>query len=75
MEQITQTMEQNTTELEQTPKRGRGRPKGTCKFTDEERAEKARLKSKRHYDRNPEKERERKRLEYHRKKEENIIKV
>ena len=75
MEQITQTMEQNTTELEQTPKRGRGRPKGTCKLTDEERAEKARLKSKRHYDRNPEKERERKRLEYHRKEEENISKV
>ena len=41
MEQITQTMEQNTTELEQTPKRGRGRPKGTCKLTDEERAEKS----------------------------------
>ena len=68
-------MEKNTTELEQTTKRGRGRPKGTCKFTDEERREKARLKSKRHYDRNPEKERERKRLEYRRKKEENIIKV
>ena len=68
-------MDKNTNEVEYTPKRGRGRPNGICKLTDEERAEKARLKSKRHYDRNPEKDRERKRLEYHRKKEENITKV
>ena len=36
-------MDKNTTELEQTPKRGRGRPKGTCKFTDEERSEKSKV--------------------------------
>ena len=47
-----------------------GRPKGTCKFSDEEKREKARLKSKKYYDLNPEKQRERKRNEYARKKEE-----
>ena len=40
MEQITQSMEQNTTELEyisiyDRPKRGKGRPKGS-KYTDAE---------------------------------------
>ena len=47
----------------------RGRPKGSCKLSDEERREKARLKSKTYYDRDPEKERERKRLEHARKLE------
>ena len=46
MEQITQTMEQNTTELEYVsiydrPKRGKGRPKGS-KYTDAEKLEKRR---------------------------------
>ena len=51
---------ENTTEVEyisiyeQRPRSGkpRGRPKGTCKLSDEERREKARLKSKRYYDMN-----------------------
>ena len=67
----TPTME-NTTEVEYISiydKPKRGRPKGTCKLSDEEKRERARLKSKRYYDMNPEKERERKRLEYARKKE------
>ena len=70
----TQAMD-NATEVtnicvcEQPPKQ-RGRPKGSCKLSDEERREKARLKSKRYYDMNPEKQRERKRLEYAKKKEE-----
>ena len=45
----------------------RGRPKGTCKFSDEERRERARLNSKKYYDMNIEKERARKR-EYARNK-------
>ena len=45
----------------------RGRPKGTCKFSDEERRERARLSSKKYYDMNIEKERTRKR-EYARNK-------
>ena len=55
---------------EQRPRSGKptGRPKGTCKFSDDERRERARLKSKKYYDMNPEKERERKILEYARKK-------
>ncbi|MCR9067157.1 MAG: hypothetical protein NXI00_24540, partial [Cytophagales bacterium] len=55
---------------EQQPPKQRGRPKGSCKLSDEEKREKARLKSKKYYDMNPEKQRERKRLEYARKKEE-----
>ena len=71
----TQAME-NTTEVEyvsiyeQRPRKPKGRPRGTYKLSDEEKREKARLKSKRYYDANPEKERQRKRLEYARKKEE-----
>ena len=45
----------------------RGRPKGTCKFSEEERRERARLSSKNYYDMNIEKERARKR-EYARNK-------
>ena len=45
-----------------------GRPKGTCKFFDEEKQEKARLNAKRDYDMNLEKERARKRLECAREK-------
>ena len=59
---------ENTTEAqyisiyEQRPRSGkpRGRPKGTCKFSEEERRARARLKSKNIYDMNPEKERDRK---------------
>ena len=58
---------ENTTEAvyisiyEQRPRSGkpRGRPKGTCKFSDEERRERARLITKK-YDMDPEKQRERK---------------
>ena len=46
----------------------KGRPKGTGKYTPEEKREKARLNSRRYYESNAEKERERKRLEYHAKK-------
>ena len=72
MEQITQTMEQNTTELEyisiyDKPKRGKGRPKGS-KYTDEEKSERARISTKDYYYRNIEKERERHRLLYYKKK-------
>ena len=49
----------------------RGRPKGTTKFTLEEHREKARLRSKRYYEENIEKERERKRMDYHSKKKGN----
>ena len=54
---------------ERRPRSGkpRGRPQGTCKFSDEERPERARLKSTKYYDMNPEMERERQRLEYARK--------
>ena len=51
------------------PKKKTGRPKGTCKFTDEERKERVRIRSKSYYDANAGKERERKRLEYQAKKE------
>ena len=49
----------------------KGRPKGTGKFTPEELRERARLRSKRYYDENIEKERERKRMDYHSKKKDN----
>ena len=44
-------------------------PNGTCKFTDEDRKERARIRSKSYYVANAEKERERKRLEYQAKEE------
>ena len=67
---------ENTTEAvyisiyEQRPhsSKPRGRPKGTCKFCDEERRERALLKSKQDCDMNPEKECERQQVEYARKK-------
>jgi len=49
----------------------KGRPKGTAKYTPEEKRERARLNSRRYYELNTEKERERKRLEYHAKKNNN----
>ena len=64
-------MDKNTTELEyisiyDRPKR-RGAPRGS-KYTDEEKAERARISTKNYYYRNIEKEQERKRLYYIRKK-------
>ena len=47
------------------PKKKLGRPKGTNKFTDEEKKERSRMRSKRYYDENIEQEREIKRLYYH----------
>ena len=57
---------ENTTEVEyiyiyeQLPRssKPKGRPKGTCKFSDEERRERARLRPNKHYDMDPEKQRE-----------------
>ena len=71
IEQRTQTMETNTTQLEyisiyDRPKRG---PRGN-KYTDEEKAERARISTRNCYYRNIEKEIGRKRLIHHRKKEE-----
>ena len=72
MEQSTQTMDKNTTELEyisiyDRPKRGKGRPKGS-KYTDEENIMRSRISTKDYYNRNTEKERERHRLLYYKKK-------
>ena len=72
MEQSTQTMEQNTTELEyisiyDKPKREKGRPKGS-KYTDEEKIMRSRISTKDYYNRNIEKERERHILLYYQKK-------
>ena len=47
------------------PKKKLGRPKGTNKFTDEEKKGRSRMRPKRYYDENIEKERERKSLDYH----------
>ena len=49
----------------------KGRPKGTGKLTPEELRERARMRSKRYYDENIEKERERKRMDYYSKKKGN----
>ena len=46
------------------PKKKKGRPKGTCIFTEEENKERARQRARLYYSLNFEKERERKRLEY-----------
>ena len=67
MEQSTQT---NRTDIEyismyERPKKKLGRPKGTNKFTDEEKKGRSRMRPKRYYDENIEKERERKRSDYH----------
>ena len=50
----------------------KGRPKGTAIFTQEEAKERARQRARLYYSLNFEKERERKRMEYHAKKE-NVI--
>ena len=60
MEQSTQT-----TNNHERIKKTMGRPKGTGIFTDEENKERARQRSMLYYSLKYEKERERKRLEYH----------
>ena len=50
-------------------KRKKGRPKGTAIFTEEENKERARIRARLYHSLNFEKERERKRMEYHAKKE------
>jgi hypothetical protein len=71
MEKSTQT---NRTDIEyisiyeQRPKKQRGRPKGS-KYTDEEKAERARLSTMKYYYNNLEKERERSRINKAKKKE------
>ena len=60
MEQSTQT-----TNINERPKRKLGRPKRTGIFTEEENKERARQRSILYYSLNSEKEKERKRLEYH----------
>ena len=67
MEQSTQT--NNITER---PKKKKGRPNGTAIFTPEEAKERARQRARLYYSLNFEKERERKRMEHHAKKE-NVI--
>ena len=62
-------MEQSTPT--ERPKK-KGRPKGTAIFTQEEAKERARQRAILYYSLNFEKERERKRMEYHAKKE-NVI--
>ena len=64
MEQSTQT--NNKLEL---PKKKKGRPKGTGLYTEEENKERARQRARLYYSLNCEKEPERKRLEYHAKKD------
>ena len=63
MEKSTQT---NTTDIEyisiyDKPKRGKGRPRGS-KYTDDEKAERARLSTMKYYYNNIEKEKERARI-------------
>jgi hypothetical protein len=71
LEKYNETLDNlNSTDIHQIVK-VKGRPKGTCKFTPEELRERARLRSKRYYDENIEKERERKRMDYHSKKKDN----
>ena len=67
MEQSTQTTYNN-----EGVKKKKGRPKGTAIFTPEENKERARQRAILYYSLNFEKERERKRLEYHAKKE-NVV--
>ena len=64
MEQSTQT-----NNIIERPKKKKGRPKGTAIFTEEENKERARQRAILYYSLNFEKERERKRMEYHAKKE------
>ena len=64
MEQSTQT-----NNIIERPKKKKGRPKGTAIFTEEENKERARQRAILYYSLNFEKERERKRMEYHAKQE------
>ena len=66
MEQRTQT-----TNINERPKKKKGRPKGTAIYTEGEAKERARQSARLNYSLNFEKERGRKRLEYHAKK--NIV--
>ena len=63
MEQSTQT-----TSINERPKEQMGRPKGTGLYTEEENKKRARQRSRLYYSLNFEKERERKRLEHHAKR-------
>ena len=63
MEQSTQT-----TNINEITKRRKGRPKGTGIYTEEENKERARQRARLYYSLNSEIERERKRLQYHAKK-------
>ena len=67
MEQSTQT-----NNIIERPKKKEGRPKGTALYTEEEAKERARQRAILYYSLNLEKEPERKRMEYHAKKE-NVI--
>ena len=60
MEQSTQT-----NNIVERPIKKKGRPKGTAIFTEEEAKERARQRAILYYSLNFEKERERKRMEYH----------
>ena len=60
MEQSTQT-----NNIVERPIKKKGRPKGTAIFTEEEAKERARQRARLHYSLNFEKERDRKRMEYH----------
>ena len=60
MEQSTQTINNN-----EITKRRKGRPTGTGIYTEEENKERARQQARLYYSLNYERERERKRLEYH----------
>ena len=66
MEQSTQT-----TNINERPKKKMCRPKGTAIYTDEENKERARQRARLHYSLNYEKERGRKQIEHHAKK--NIV--
>ena len=68
MEQRSETLNNEIT------KRKKGRPKGTNIYTPEEIKERARQRARLNYSLNFEKERERKRLEYHAKKKECCLK-
>ena len=57
-----------TTNINERPKKKMDRPKGTGIYTGEENRERTRHRARLYYSLNYEKERERKRLEYHAKK-------
>ena len=64
MEESTQT-----NNIVERPKKKKCRPKGTAIFTEEENEERARQRTRLYYPLNFEKERERKRMDYHANKE------